>query len=70
MRAFLILAHYATRCVFNEQMELIKESGGLFRLSNFVKFLAAWAGYLRVEVKLSVYEAIHSFKSRVGLRTG
>lgn len=70
MRTFLILARYATRCVFNEQMELIQESGGILRFSNFFKFLAAWAGYLRVEVKLSVYETLLSFKSRFGLRTG
>lgn len=70
MRTFLILARYATRCVFNEQMELIQESGGMLRFSNLFKFLAAWAGYLRVEVKLSVYEAVLSFKSRLGLRTG
>lgn len=70
MRTFLILARYATRCVFEEQMELIRESGGVFHFSNFFRFLAAWAGYLRVEMKLSVYEAVLSLKSRLGLRTG
>lgn len=70
MRTFLILARYATRCVFEEQMEFIQESGGVFHFSNFFRFLAAWAGYLRVEMKLSVYETVFSMKSRLGLRTG
>ncbi|KAJ6063948.1 hypothetical protein N7499_012628 [Penicillium canescens] len=67
MRSFLILAHYATRTVFEEQMESIQESGGVFR--NFFRYLCAWAGYLRVDIKLSVYETLLSFKSRFGLRS-
>ena len=70
MRTFLILARYATRTVFEEQMEVIQGSGGIFHFPNFFRFLAAWAGFLRVEVKLSVYETVLSFKSRFGLRTG
>jgi aarF domain-containing kinase len=68
MRTFLILARYATRTVFEEQMESIRESGGLF--ANFFKFLSAWAGFLRVEVRLSVYETVLSLKSGFGLQTG
>lgn len=68
MRTFLILARYATRTVFEEQMETIRASGGIFL--NFFRFLSAWAGFLRVEIKLSVYETILRFKSRFGLRTG
>jgi aarF domain-containing kinase len=67
MRTFLILARYATRSVFEEQMESIRESGGIFL--NFFRFLSAWAGFLRVEVKLSVYETVLSLKSRFGIRT-
>ncbi|KAJ5811059.1 hypothetical protein N7447_010575 [Penicillium robsamsonii] len=68
MRSFLILARYATRTVFEEQLDLIKESGGVFR--NFFRFLCAYASYLRVEVKLSVYETMLSLKTRFGLRGG
>lgn len=68
MRTFLILARYATRTVFEEQMESIRDSGGIFR--NFFHFVAAWAGFLRVEVRLSVFETVLSLKSRLGLRTG
>ncbi|KAJ5673953.1 hypothetical protein N7462_009392 [Penicillium macrosclerotiorum] len=70
MRTFLILARYATRTVFQEHMECIRESGGIFHYSNFFRFLSAWAGFLRVEVKLSIYETVLSLKSRFGLRTG
>ncbi|KAJ5655496.1 hypothetical protein N7507_007446 [Penicillium longicatenatum] len=68
MRTFLILARYATRTVFEEQMETIRDSGGIF--ANFFQFLSAWMGFLRVEVKLSIYETALSLKSRFGLRTG
>ncbi|KKK13912.1 hypothetical protein P175DRAFT_0487784 [Aspergillus ochraceoroseus IBT 24754] len=67
MRTFLILARYATRTVFEEQIENIKETGGLLRPSNFWQFLCAWTMYLRVELKLSVYETVLSLKSRFGL---
>jgi len=48
-------------------MESIREEGGIF--VNFFRFLSAWAAFLRVEVKLSVYETVLSLKSRFGLRT-
>ncbi|KAJ5113457.1 ABC1 family protein MCP2 [Penicillium angulare] len=67
MRTFLILARYATRTVFEEQMENIKASGGIFL--NFFRYISAWAGFLRVEVKLSVYESVLSLKSRFGLQS-
>ncbi|KAJ6169524.1 hypothetical protein N7497_002367 [Penicillium chrysogenum] len=67
MRSFLILARYATRTVFEEQLEIIKESGGVFR--NLFRFICAYASYLRVEVKLSVYETVLSLKTRFGLRS-
>ncbi|KAJ5812272.1 hypothetical protein N7474_008573 [Penicillium riverlandense] len=67
MRTFLILARYATRTVFEEQMESIQESGGALHFFNFFRFLRAWAGFLRVELKLSVYETLLALKSRFGL---
>lgn len=48
-------------------MELIKESGGVF--FNFFRFLCAYANFLRVEVKLSVYETLLSLKTRFGIRS-
>lgn len=67
VRTFLILARYATRTVFEEQMDIIHETGGLLHPFNFFRFLAAWTGFLRVELKLSVYETLLSLKSRLGL---
>lgn len=67
MRTFLILARYATRTVFEEQIDDINATGGVLRPFNFLRFLRAWAGYLRVELKLSVYETVLSLKSRLGL---
>ncbi|KAI9369109.1 ABC1 family-domain-containing protein [Aspergillus egyptiacus] len=67
LRTFLILARYATRTVFEEQIENINESGGILRPSNFWRFLCAWTMFLRVELKLSVYETVLSLKSRLGL---
>ncbi|KAJ5474639.1 hypothetical protein N7475_004205 [Penicillium sp. IBT 31633x] len=67
MRSFLILARYAARTVYEEQLELIQESGGVFR--NLFRFLRAYGSFLRVEIKLSVYETLLSLKTRFGLRS-
>jgi hypothetical protein len=54
MRTFLILARYASRTVYEEQLENIK--GSLFYPPNSFAFFKAWTSYLRVEFKLSAYE--------------
>lgn len=48
-------------------MESIREKGSILRPFNFLRFLWAWTGYLRVEVKLSVYETLLTLKSRLGI---
>lgn len=67
VRTFVILARYATRCVFDEQMEKIRECGSMLWPRNFFRFLYAWAGYLRVELKLGLYERYLMLKSRLGI---
>ncbi|GAD95587.1 ubiquinone biosynthesis protein, putative [Paecilomyces variotii No. 5] len=67
VRTFVILARYATRCVFDEQMEKIREYGSTWWPRNFFRFVYAWAGYLRVELKLSLYERYLMLKSRLGI---
>lgn len=58
MRTFLILARYATRTVFEEEMDAIAQEGGLFfRPRNLWRLVKAWTAYLRVELKLQIYEA-------------
>jgi aarF domain-containing kinase len=67
VRTFLILARYATRTVFEEQMELVSQHGSILRPSNFFRFLCAFAAYVRVEVKLLGYEKWLSLKTRLGM---
>lgn len=71
LRTFLILARYATRTVYEESVESIDESGGLFfHPWNLLRFVKAWFSYVRVELKLSVYEHVLGLKSRLGFQVG
>lgn len=71
IRTFIILARYATRAVFQENMEAVRESAGsLLRPAKLWRFLTAWFTYLRVELKLSVYENVLVLKSRLGMQAG
>ena len=57
MRSFLILARYAARTVFDEQLELLRSTGSfLWPPRNTQRLLSAWSSYARVRVKLEVYE--------------
>ncbi|KAM5455722.1 hypothetical protein MaudCBS49596_001623 [Microsporum audouinii] len=67
VRTFLILAKYATCAVFSEEMELISQQGSIFWPPNFLRFLQAWVSYLRVEIKLELYERWLSLRNRLGL---
>ncbi|KAI9785679.1 MAG: hypothetical protein M1839_008696 [Geoglossum umbratile] len=66
VRTFLILARYCSRTVFQEQLEDIKQRGSALRPGNFVRLLGAWGSYIRVELKLSLYEYFLSFRRLVG----
>ncbi|KAL1998868.1 hypothetical protein VTN02DRAFT_5457 [Thermoascus thermophilus] len=67
LRTFLILARYATRTVFEEQREKLAQQGSLLWPPNLFRFLWAWMGYTRVELKLALYESFLSLKSRFGI---
>jgi len=67
VRTFLILARYATRTVFEEQMEIISENGSILRLNNLFRFLSAFTAYARVELKLMAYEKWLWVKSTLGI---
>ncbi|KAI1211514.1 ABC1-domain-containing protein [Annulohypoxylon truncatum] len=70
MRSFMILARYCARTVLREQVEDARERpGSLLWPSNALKFLAAWVGYLRVELKLEAFELWLSVKRMVGMNT-
>ncbi|KAI9828980.1 MAG: hypothetical protein M1832_000003 [Thelocarpon impressellum] len=65
-RTFLILARYCARTVFREQMALIRERGSVLRPRNLVRFVAAWAAYARIGLKLSAYEWYVRWRRAVG----
>lgn len=66
MRTFLILARYAARTVFEEQLEIVSQHGSIFWPRNLLRFLCTFADYVRVEIKLQVYETWLSMRNRFG----
>ncbi|KAK7988123.1 ankyrin [Apiospora arundinis] len=70
MRNFMILARYCARTVLEEQMDEIREhNGSLLWPGNALRFLAAYVGFLRVELKLEMFEMWLSLKRIVGIQT-
>lgn len=69
-RQFLILARYCMRTVFLEQLEEIRARGSLYWPPNAVRVFAAWLGYVRVGIKLEVFELWISVKRALGYRNG
>lgn len=68
IRTFMILARYCTRTVFEEQLEDLRNRGSLFWPPNSVRLLAAWIGFLRVEVKLGAFELWLGCKRILGFK--
>ncbi|KAI9706329.1 MAG: hypothetical protein M1820_004905 [Bogoriella megaspora] len=64
VRSFLILARYASRTVYEEQLESLH--GSLLRPRNILGFLSAWGAYTHVRLKLRVYELYLSTKRVLG----
>lgn len=62
VRNFMILARYCSKTVLQEQVEIIAQTGSILWPSNFFRLFGAWASFMRVEVKLSVYEYYISFR--------
>lgn len=56
IRNFLILARYCSQTVFQEQVETIGQNGSVLWPSNIFRLFGAWASFMRVEIKLSLYE--------------
>jgi aarF domain-containing kinase len=65
VRSFMILARYAARTVYEEQIEQIR--GSLLWPENFVLWAFAVGSYAKVAVKLRVYEMYLSVRRRMGL---
>lgn len=68
IRSFMILARYCTRTVFQEQLEQIRAQGSLFWPPNALRVLFAWASYVRVGVKLELFEMWLGLRRLAGLQ--
>ncbi|KAF2142361.1 uncharacterized protein K452DRAFT_269968 [Aplosporella prunicola CBS 121167] len=68
IRTFLILARYAARAVYEEQTEALRGAGSLLWPSNLARFVYAWAAYVRVDLKLGVYEWYVGLRRMCGLQ--
>lgn len=66
VRTFMILARYAARTVFEEQVDAIR--GSVLWPSNLVQFSVALAAYAKIAVKLRLYEYYLSARRRLGLQ--
>ena len=69
-RGFLILARYCARTVLRERVDEIREastSSASSLLLRPARLLAAWLGYLRIELKLGAFELWLSAKRALGL---
>ncbi|KAI4212483.1 MAG: hypothetical protein LQ351_004735 [Letrouitia transgressa] len=68
VRNFLILARYCSRTVFREKVEEFQRDGNnLWWAGNLFHFVGAWASYMRVEIKLSLYEWYIYFRRKAYL---
>jgi aarF domain-containing kinase len=65
VRTFLILAKYASRTVWMEQKEKIGQREDWYKPRNFTALLRAWTEFLRVELKLYLYERYLSVMRRL-----
>ncbi|KAK4575390.1 hypothetical protein LTR86_001244 [Recurvomyces mirabilis] len=66
VRTFMILARYAARTVFEEQVENIK--GSMLWPSNLLSYSMALFSYAKVAVKLRAYELYLSGRRRLGMQ--
>ena len=62
----MILARCCSKTVLEEQTEIIRQSGSVFWPRNLCRLTQAWTSYIRVELKLSLYELYISFRRFVG----
>lgn len=62
VRSFLILAKYASRTVWEDQKRKIRNKGDWYKLGNVMALFRAWTGFVRVELKLFVYERYLSMR--------
>lgn len=66
IRTFLILARYASRTVYEEQLENLK--GSLFNPKTLWRLFVAWSAFEKVQLKLTAYEYWLGVKRLLGLQ--
>ena len=64
-RTFLILARYAARAVYEEEMDRL---GAVWWPTNFVVWVGALGRYARVSVRLRVYEMVLTVRRGLGMK--
>lgn len=69
LRSFLILARHAARTVYDEQLESLRSAAGslVWPPRVVVSRFMAWTAYVRIEMKLAVYEWVLYARSVFGL---
>jgi aarF domain-containing kinase len=65
VRTLLILGRYASRTVYEEQLESI--AGSVLWPGNIMIFLRAWSSHARIELKLALYESWLGLRAFLGL---
>ena len=64
VRNFMILAHYCSKTVFKDRVDSIKRHGSLLYPPNMLQFVLAWASFIRMEAKITLYEWYTSIQKR------
>ncbi|KAG8622778.1 hypothetical protein KVT40_009289 [Elsinoe batatas] len=67
IRTFLILARYAARTVYEEQLDNLR--GSLANPRNLWHLIKAWSAFQRVRIKLRAYEGWLALKGAFGVQT-
>ena len=57
MRAFLILARYASQTVWQDRKEDFLRRGHWFHINDVLELISSWTKFCRIELKLFLYEA-------------
>lgn len=66
-RSFMIMARYCSKAVYEETLDMINRTGGLFRSGNLLRWLRALWEHWRIGLKLRVFETAIYAKAALGI---
>lgn len=66
-RSFMIMARYCSQAVYEETLDVIDRTGGLFRSGNMVRWLRALWEHWRIGFKLRAFETALYAKAALGI---